>query len=406
MLNARRLALVLSALLFVLAPAAPAAAQDGDGAISGTVTDETEPNGVPLENICVTADGAGQGFGATQTDANGNYAIENLNPANYTVRFDDCIDVGPWEAEYYDDAGDDPLNADHVLVGAGQHIEGIDAELGYDNAVIGTIRADDTGAPLRACATVYEAGNALDFVETTVADVNGRYWMDLPPGDYRIEFEGCTFESGQYLTEWYSEASAHIFATTFTVVDAEPTVVDESLKLGGRISGTVTAGDTGAKLNRICVDLWNTAGEYVHSDITFNGDYEMEPLETGDYKVHVDTSSDCIYPSTYPSEWHQDKASFATADVIHVVEGQSYDIDFVLGPGTGGGSGTGGGAGGTGSGTGDSGSDQAACESAEQKLAKAKQKLKKLKQNGASQEKLKKAKDKVKKAKQAVKEAC
>ncbi|MDJ0962218.1 MAG: carboxypeptidase regulatory-like domain-containing protein, partial [Acidimicrobiia bacterium] len=85
------------------------------------------------------------------------------------------------------------------------------SDLGW---ITGTVTLDAVGVPIEgACATAYKAGGAVKGSAAT--DVDGSYVMGLPPGSYELEFTDCG--TGNYLVEWYDDASSQATATPIGV---------------------------------------------------------------------------------------------------------------------------------------------------------------------------------------------
>ena len=167
-------------------------------------------------------------------------------------------------------------------------------------------------AGVRVALTQFTAGGVLVSADT---DAGGNYvFAGIPAGDYLLAFSAPT--GSFYVTEYWNDASFGGTGDVFSCLDIL-TVADgvaltgynATLAIGGSIAGTVSP--SGSR-----VTAFNTAGQPVQSDFSFDGDYVLEGLPVGSYKLKIDSTD-----REHVGEWWNDKASIELADAITVTAG-------------------------------------------------------------------------------------
>ena len=150
----------------------------------------------------------------------------------------------------------------------------------------------------------------------TVTDSSGNYSIDLPAGSYKVRasFTGTT---GDYVTEWYLNASTRAAATPVTAPDD----VDFSLARGGRVTGTVK-NSNGTPLD-MCISIF----EIVNGNLRIKGNATSDASNDGFYAArNISRPGPVVVrfhhcqgdPIVYTAEWYQNKASGFSADLIPV----------------------------------------------------------------------------------------
>ena len=142
----------------------------------------------------------------------------------------------------------------------------------------------------------------------------------IATASYTVSFDDCT--GGLHLLQYFN-GQADPSAASAVAVTAPNTVSAINAKLagGGAIAGTVTDAGSGTPLPGVCVDVF-AAGSAPLFDTTTtaaDGSYRMGPLPPAGYNVEF---LDCR-GGGHTTQWANNKASQAAADVITVIAGQA-----------------------------------------------------------------------------------
>ena len=243
------------------------------------------------------------------------------------------------------------VNQVHVNMGWGGFADNyyaIDDIYGYggvdgDVAVINIHPPDCTNTGDISGKVTDEIGNALKDVQVKFYDPDENHvksaWTDnagkfvadcLNEGSYKIFLDAE--ETGNYLSEWYSDKDSFDTADSVSVTVGSSTPgIDAVITEAGGIEGKVTD-SSGKGIPDVGVMVYSATGSYVSRwDTDTNGNYGIKHLEKGEYKL-------CFYPPYAPGdhaiEWYNDKDSLEAADSISVKKGKmTSGIDVVLGKG-------------------------------------------------------------------------
>ena len=233
------------------------------GVISGRVS---APDGKPAVGVLVSAV-SGDLTVPTATASDGTYSIDTLPTGVYAVSF--TIEGESAPVEYYDDAAD-LSGATPVSVAAGVAASGIDAVLGPDPSLGGTVRKAGDGPLAGATVTVMPAAGA-PYTATT--DGDGRYLFGrLPDGTYTV-----SFSAPGYL--------AHTAAAPVKLVKHHPVFgVDALLHPAASIAGAVTALD-GTPIAGATIEVRDESGAGATATSDAGGNYLVGSLAAGNYVV-------------------------------------------------------------------------------------------------------------------------
>ncbi len=246
------------------------------GGVSGTVTDAATSNPVDDGHLCVDAlpvDSNGTYAETCAITAAGAYTLSGLAPDSYQIFFDDA--GGNYASVEYNGGAD-------VAVAAGATTASIDIALGPGGALSGTITDAATGNPVGGIC-VNSPGGADVPALSTCNSSDGTYILrGLAPGTTTVTFYDSS-SSGYYET---ATASA-------TVVPGSTTPhVDAALTLGGAITGTLTAADTGNP--PADSDSWLATpvanGSFLFFDsvvLNADGTYRLRGVPAGPYTVEI-----------------------------------------------------------------------------------------------------------------------
>ena len=298
----RRLVTILFAGLVgvLLAVFSQNAANAADGTISGTITDEQ--SGDPIAGVTIYVYTANYGYGAyAYTDQNGTFTTSALPPGDYKIQYN-----APYQSAYLSEWYNNKTSfntADPVTLGTTDTTA--NASLAKGARISGTVTADGTGTPI-VNATVYVSQvDGYATVASGYTDQNGIFTTSaLPPGDYKIQYN-APYQSA-YLSEWYNNKASYDTADPVTLGTTDITA-NASLAKGARISGTVTAEDTGEPISSggsVYVYPKNVSSSAAYASIGQDGTFTTSALPPGDYKIQYNAP----YQSAYLSEWYNNKS--------------------------------------------------------------------------------------------------
>jgi hypothetical protein len=265
------------------------------GRISGALTD---PAGSPLANAMVFVhtfeDDPQVLFISNPDPATGAYELGGLPTGDYIVQFTGYQGLDSFN-EYYDGVPTIDL-ADPVAVVIGDTTTGIDGELGIPPG--GVISGRITDPYLRsfdfARVSAYQ-WDGDDWVlagQTETTYYESEYELPLPPGDYRLLFEGGSFlQFDLPAWEFFDDVGSIDNATPVTVV-LDQRIDGLDVAVGnlstGSISGTVTDAATGAPLSGIEVWVADRKGRVLTDQIAVtagDGSYTVDGLWPEGYRV-------------------------------------------------------------------------------------------------------------------------
>ena len=313
------------------------------GQITGRIT--AANNGAPLSSVYVVAYNASGGYAESDyTDATGIYTITGLVTGNYRLRFSPGNSTGPdaYQQEYYNDkltlATANPVSVTLA------HITGpVNAVLVRGGRITGRLTAGDGGAPLQyVSVSVYDgSGQAVGSASTNAAGVYTT--TGLPTGSYRLYFntESADDFADDYFGEYYNNQATLPAATPVNVTAPNRVSnIDAVLARGGKITGTVFAGDTGGPLSGVRVSAIDSISVEVRIDYSDSyGRYELPRLVAGNYRVrfyeltlYASTGCSTIPVKRYRGEYYNDKPTLATADPVPVTPPNTViNINAILG---------------------------------------------------------------------------
>ena len=255
--------------------------------IAGTVVDEATGEPLPASVSLYREDGSLVGF--SSTDIDGAYRIDGLAPGIYRLGASGSLHVD----ELY---GGQPCELLECDLSSGTTVEVLADSLTSDvsfalaraGSVSGTVSAV-TGQPLPAVNVAVFQGTRL--ISGSFTDANGDFRADgLAPGLYHVR----TSTSGRYLDQ-VNGAHPCPHACDFSAIEpvaielgGETTGVDFELAEGSELSGRVFDEQTGHRLPRVMVHLFDRYG--LPLTFTFSnerGVYRFTGLAAGAYRVAV-----------------------------------------------------------------------------------------------------------------------
>lgn len=313
-------------------------APPGPGAISGKVT--AAEDGAPVGGVEVCAEAVSvAGSHCDTTEASGEYEIEELVEAQYTVEFKPSAEYFTQYFQGATSAGD----ATPVGVTAGTVTVNINAALqkppSGPGRFTGTVTAAATGLPVtgvQVCAE--QVGVAGSRCETTSS--GGGYVLEnLPAGEWLLRFKAQG--SGQNLLSLaYPNKEIWEPPTPITLSPGGHQIVDIALKSGGQITGTVRLAATGAPTAGVRVCLTEAQGFSSLACLTTpsSGAYRFLAVWPGNFKVVFSAAAGEFPDSTpitdaYATQWWSGQSTYAAATPIVVVPPATVaGVDALLTP--------------------------------------------------------------------------
>ncbi len=175
-----------------------------------------------------------------------------------------------------------------------------------------------------------------------VSNASGVYSIVVPADTYKVAFSsdtgfGCPAGADPVDNEFHLNTTDFASATPVGVTDGNTTTVNATLHrippAAGSIGGEVVS-RTGAPLDTVCVGVLDANNQLVAGTASDPaGQYSVGGLDPGSYKViFITTQPACPVASPNPvvTEYHNNKASFATADFVSVSSGLETDVDATL----------------------------------------------------------------------------
>ncbi len=143
---------------------------------------------------------------------------------------------------------------------------------------------------------VYKAGLGGEYVETVKTNAGGEYvFASLPEGFYNVEF--APNRDDGYVPQYYDDEPSYEKAQTVHVkAGQEESAIDAELRVGGKITGTVTdSHGNPVQAARIEATGLTAAREYVYggsAGTNADGEYTLAGLAEGEYRVSFQAPSD------------------------------------------------------------------------------------------------------------------
>ncbi len=198
------------------------------GTISGTVTNA---GGSPLtDGYVFVYTAAGDYVSGYPVEGDGSYVIPNRAAGDYFVQFSEFVGYGK---QWYSGASS-MAAATPVTVVAGANLSGIDAVLGAEAFITGTVAVPADFVGTDACVGVYDSGDT--WVNGDCSTVGGAFSIGgLGAGTYKVRVmdddEGGVWGKGGWddysgTDAWYANADTFASATGVTVSAGETAVID------------------------------------------------------------------------------------------------------------------------------------------------------------------------------------
>jgi hypothetical protein len=317
-------------LVGLLGVAAFAPATAFAGSISGTVIDATTLE--PIESLEVCAyqleeEGFSEVWFCEETDASGEYTIEDLEAGEYGVEFwGRPLNYIP---QYFDGVTD-WWEKDPVVVGSGAVI-GVDAEMTEGGGIEGEVGRAVGGAPVEAALVCAWTIFGEEFGGCAETDSSGEYAIQgMPEGEYEVEFWAVEQD---LLTQYYDHKDHWWEANPVTVaLGAVTPEIDADLLAAARVEGQVRRASDGSPLTEVEVCAWSTDPEgsvkcgYPGDD----GRYAIHGIPSDEYKVEF-----WPFDESLPIQFWDHKATWEEANPLSLGAGSiatGINADLGAGP--------------------------------------------------------------------------
>jgi hypothetical protein len=281
--------------------------------------------GLPINEVIVQLYYANQqtySIRNVSTDACGNYVFKGLSSGNYKIRFYGSL--AGYADEWYNNKSEFN-SADTIDVVAPGEIFLMDTVLSIapNGGISGKI-SDNAGAEIPGVIVdVYNANRI--WISGSVTDVDGNYTVTgIPVGAYKVQFDG---QSAGYVDEWYNDKADFGNANNVSITASNITPgINAVLARGGSISGSIIDSNRSG-IENVLVSVYDDNYNIVASALSVqNGNYVIEGLPTGNYKIEIRGSG-----AGYLDEWYGDKVDYATADIVSVMAPNTISgIDAIL----------------------------------------------------------------------------
>ncbi|MFV9507442.1 MAG: MSCRAMM family protein [Oscillochloridaceae bacterium umkhey_bin13] len=252
---------------------------------SGRVTDS---DGAGLRNVSVYAYDAltNQSLGlVASTGTDGTFISRGLRPGSYKVGFE----LSAYNDVYYN-AQTNLTQATPITLTAATVTPNIDAQMSRGGKGSITGRVTNTEGQGLSGVVIFAYGPGFRITST---NEDGTYRIDnLTAGEYEIEFRPL-FTSEGYIPQYYNNQPNRGNADLVTVTAPNTTSnINAVLVRGARISGCVSASDTGRGISSVRVRVQSTDARFSDSFSTIStGIYRTTGLPPGTYRVEFIGSS-------------------------------------------------------------------------------------------------------------------
>jgi hypothetical protein len=190
------------------------------------------------------------------------------------------------------------------------------AALAATGSIEGTVTESAHNGLTGVSVTVY--GGAEEVKGSSTTNAKGEYTVPgLSGGEYKVRFSDQPTYSNQY----YKKQSSFENANFVSVTEGSPTTgIDAEMLQPGKIAGRVTNA-AGTPVGNVNVEVNGGEFEFISgasATTNANGEYTIENLPEGDYKVSFFPSS-----STYLFQYYSGQESFASANPVLVSAGKT-----------------------------------------------------------------------------------
>ena len=209
----------------------------------------------------------------------------------------------------------------------GQTTQSIDFSLVSGGSISGRVTRESDGSPVVSAdvwADTYDCCGGGNGART---DADGNYTIDgLASGDYRVQVRA---DEHGLVGELYPSTTDWALASAVPVTAASTTPnIDFTLAGGGSISGRVTRASDGTPIVDANVYAFGPNG-WGDARTDGNGDYRIDGLATGDFRVEADAADRGFVREFYAEP--EGTTDYDAATLVNVTAGSDEpNIDFAL----------------------------------------------------------------------------
>jgi Bacterial Ig-like domain (group 3) len=288
------------------------------GQIIGTVTNAETQAPVAEVEVC------GGPAACALTNAQGEYAISGLPGGEYQVSFgfgyggnlgEKYVAPEYYKNDVFPTFEDEPTK---VRVPTGGVAAGVDQEMQEFSRMSGRVINSTTKTPVAGIRVEAYTGYTG---QSSVTNSNGEYTITHladSSQEYYVSFTVPINSGINYFSQYYGGPSATEWEHPVKLpLGKEASGIDAELEEGGKISGRVISAATKrpiASIN-VCSHLM-VGGEYQCAWTNSNGEYAIELLETGEYRVEFNSADE-----SYISQVYDGKATASEATPVLITQG-------------------------------------------------------------------------------------
>ena len=270
------------------------------GRVTGQAVDQS--SGIPLEGISVTAR-VMQGLhtaGFTQTEADGSYVLEGLEPGDYWIVASgeayqtEAFDGVPCSFTYFGLQCSEP--AQNVSAEVGVTTEDVDFSLERRGSISGRVTSAVDGQGMPFVRVLFEPVGEDGILSEAYTDSEGEYQSPgLNAGGYLVYTQNFEY----FVNEIYDNVPCNETPIGLGCDDSQGAVVqvdvdtatrniDFELELGGTLSGTVTQTVDGLPIEFAEIRVYDSNDQEIANVYTEpDGTYELMGLNAGQYALRA-----------------------------------------------------------------------------------------------------------------------
>jgi hypothetical protein len=313
----RRLAVALPVVTTVVLafapPGAAVAADPATGSVTGTLVDGGTPVADASVRLIVVS--GGSGLPSTETDDEGRFRFDDVQPGTYTLRFD--MPGGGFVWQYHPGVTD--LAAATPFTVAAGGVVTVDEAVIPHGSLGGRVTTDDGAPAAGAEVYLYPSGGGRMAWTVRRTDADGTYRFDYPPlGEFSLAFTSTGRNSS---LQWFPRSLDPYEGERGVIRPGEHTTVDERLLPVGAVRGRFTR--NGEPVANVTVSLGPpTPDGYIYTPFTStaaDGTFLLW-LFPGEYRIF-------FRPPAGQDQWFDGAETYDAATPVTVTAGGEVVIE-------------------------------------------------------------------------------